>query len=120
MNTNNSWAHSPAAAAGGAADAADAATAATAAAAAAQPAAAQKPVDPAVCAEVERRMQHADDFWKQLEAAAAAAAEVGPQRAPRFVSVFRQAHEKKLQAANLEQLDQLAAQIFSALQQQQN
>ena len=37
----------------------------------------------------------------------------------RFVAAFQQAHDNKVQAANLEQADQLAAQIFAAIQQQQ-
>ena len=77
MSSSSSWGQSPAIAAGGAA----AEAAAAAATGAAQPVAAQEPVPPAVCADVGRRMQHADNFWQQLEAAAAA--EVGPQKAKR-------------------------------------
>ncbi|CDJ60757.1 hypothetical protein, conserved [Eimeria maxima] len=111
MNSNSSWGQLPSTAARGAAETA-AATAAEQ-----QPTAAQAIVDAAVCAEVAQRIQQADDFWQHLETAAAV--DVGPQRAKRFVAAFKQAHDKKVQEANLEQADQLVAQIFSALQEQQ-
>ncbi|CDJ52644.1 hypothetical protein, conserved [Eimeria brunetti] len=115
MSSSSSWEQRLAAADGGAAAAATAAG--EAAAAEGQPAAAAALPDAAVCADIAQRMQHADSFWQQLEAAAA---DVGPQRIKQFVATFKQAHDRKVQEVNLEQADHLASQIFAALQQQHN
>lgn len=120
MNSNSVSEAAPAAAAAAAPATAQAAATATLAAAAASAAteSTQPNLSPAFRAAVIQRMQHADDFWMQLEAAAAA--DLGPDSAKQLSAAFKDAHKQKLLQYNLEQANDLCAQIFSALQQQQD
>ncbi|CDJ64958.1 hypothetical protein, conserved [Eimeria necatrix] len=68
-SSSSSWSQPPAAAAAAAAGEQQ------------QSSPAHEPLSAALLADTAKRMQHADSFWGQLEAAAAA--DVGPQRAKR-------------------------------------